>query len=298
MKNDHQRLKEQPKLLYIMGGARSGSTILEVLLANNPNVFGAGELTYLIEDGYLANKNCSCGCSCDKCKVWSKVFAQDNLVKIGALAPSTNNKRFDRHKGLFFRFGIGKINVILTEHNQFCWAMIDNLIIQEGVDVVVDSSKYASRAINLYSYRSSDVGVICLTRSAAGMIDSFSKKNKGEQTPKSFLSAALYIFSVNISFLWARRVFGDSCLVISFEQLMEDPVSVLVNMGEWSGISFDNAKNILDAGKAFDIGHIVTGNRLRNAKSIKFNASNISIKRNFNVFERAIIWCLDLLRPR
>jgi hypothetical protein len=230
--------------------------------------------------------------------VWSKVFAQANFVETGALAASTSNERFDRHKGLFYRFGIGNTNVLLTEHNQFCWAMIDNLIIQEGVDVVVDSSKYASRAINLYSYRSSDVGVICLTRSAAGMIDSFSKKNKGEQTPKSFLSAALYIFSVNISFWWARRIFSDSCLVISFEQLMKDPVSVLIDVGEWSGISLENSKNILVEGGEFDVGHIVTGNRLRNNKSIKFNASNISIKRKFNVIERAIIWCLDLLRPQ
>ena len=84
----------------------------------------------------------------------------------------------------------------LKDHNEFCWALIDNLIIQEGVDIVVDSSKYASRAINLYSYRSRNMGVICLTRSAAGMIDSFSKQNKNEQGPKPFLSAALYIFSI------------------------------------------------------------------------------------------------------
>lgn len=297
MKNDRQRLKQRPKLLYIMGGARSGSTILEVLLANNPAIFGAGELTHLIEDGFLANKNCSCGCPCHKCNVWSKVFTQANIFENNALVFSTNNKRFDRHKGLLLSFATSNDNSALSEHNEFSWTMIDNLITQENVAAIVDSSKYANRAINLYNYRSDDVGIICLTRSSSGMIDSFSKKNKEEQAPKSFLSAALYIFSVNISFWWAKRVFGDSCLAISFEQLMKDPISVLNDVGEWSGLSVENTKNMLDVEDKFQTGHIVTGNRIRSAKTIKFNPSKIVIHRKFNVFERSIIWCLDLLRP-
>ena len=62
-----------PKVLYIMGTARSGSTILEILLSKGKGVFGAGELTSLIQDGFIENKQCSCGSSCADCDVWGRV---------------------------------------------------------------------------------------------------------------------------------------------------------------------------------------------------------------------------------
>ncbi|MEY8197657.1 MAG: hypothetical protein RPS47_00265 [Colwellia sp.] len=297
MKNEVQQLKDIPALIYIMGGARSGSTILEILLSNNPDIFGAGEMTHLIEDVCLANKICSCGSSCSECDVWSGVFYQKSKIVNNALYLSENSKKYDRHKGLIRRYGFGQINKSLQAHNQFSWEVVDTINAQENTRTVVDSSKYASRAMNLFDCRKNGIAVICLTRSAAGMIDSFSKKNKGEQAPKSFLSAAMYIFSVNLSFWLARRKFGDRCLLIKFETLMQDPESVLAKISAWSKISVENSRNILKANGSFDVGHIVTGNRLRSESNIKFNASKISIGRSYNHFERAIIKMLDLFRP-
>ena len=39
-----------------MGTARSGTTILEILLSYGRNTFGAGEITALIQDGFIENK--------------------------------------------------------------------------------------------------------------------------------------------------------------------------------------------------------------------------------------------------
>ena len=42
-----------PDILYIMGPGRSGTTVLHILLANNPGFFGMGEITHVFRDAFL-----------------------------------------------------------------------------------------------------------------------------------------------------------------------------------------------------------------------------------------------------
>jgi len=63
-----------PDIIYIMGTGRSGTTILEVLLTNNARIVGAGELKHIFRDGFLANRQCSCGHATLDCAMWSAVL--------------------------------------------------------------------------------------------------------------------------------------------------------------------------------------------------------------------------------
>ncbi|MGH2813141.1 MAG: sulfotransferase [Actinomycetota bacterium] len=73
--------QETPKVLYIAGWGRSGTTLLDNLLGQLYGFFSAGELRYLWERGLIEERLCGCGRPVSECPVWSKV-----LAKLGGIA--------------------------------------------------------------------------------------------------------------------------------------------------------------------------------------------------------------------
>lgn len=64
------------KLLYIGGYGRSGSTLLELLLAASPDVVACGEI--VIAARRQNAPRCSCGKSREDCALWGRVFTQSH----------------------------------------------------------------------------------------------------------------------------------------------------------------------------------------------------------------------------
>lgn len=67
-----------PKITYILGAGRSGSTVLERLLASAPGVVGVGEVATLWRRPF-ADLTCSCGAPAPECEFWSDVRAKAGL---------------------------------------------------------------------------------------------------------------------------------------------------------------------------------------------------------------------------
>lgn len=65
-----------PKVLFILGWARSGSTLLDNVLGQVEGFFSAGELRWLWER-VLEDRRCSCGEPLGTCPLWSTVLAQE-----------------------------------------------------------------------------------------------------------------------------------------------------------------------------------------------------------------------------
>lgn len=59
----------RPKEIYILGFGHSGSTLLDIMLSNHPNVIGVGEIYKLHRYGWIANEDrrCACGVLHYKC---------------------------------------------------------------------------------------------------------------------------------------------------------------------------------------------------------------------------------------
>jgi len=80
-----------PRYIYILSDKRSGSTVLENLLAQMDGVFSSGELR-LLQGHYLKkgagedwNWNCTCGVNIQDCEIWSRVAS--SLVDKPTLIP-------------------------------------------------------------------------------------------------------------------------------------------------------------------------------------------------------------------
>mgnify|MGYP006275298421 CR=1 FL=1 len=73
----------KPHIIYILGSGHSGSTILQYLLAGNPNVVGLGEVRQMADGRGWNNEadDCSCGNAVQACPLWQGL--QANPVEEG-----------------------------------------------------------------------------------------------------------------------------------------------------------------------------------------------------------------------
>ncbi len=276
--NETNRQNSLPRVLYIMGTARSGSTVLEILLSANPNVFGAGEVTALVQDGFIENRECSCGQPCLSCSLWGQVVSALNVDKGLLHQWATLQKKIDWHDG-WVRQCIGAISQKSREQYKFFnLHLLKCMSAVTEAPVIVDSSKYAGRALALKRIMEVDIRVICLTRSPAGLMASFQKLNKSEQRPKGSFEALMYYLVTMASLRITIGMLGRRVTSIHYEDLLAHPEETLRKIEVWSGVDLTNARQRLQAKKAFPVGHLVTGNRIRKEGEIHFKPDMLGAK--------------------
>lgn len=261
-----------PDILYVMGTGRSGTTILDVMLSNNPGITGGGEMTHIFKHGFLENRQCSCGKKALECEVWGKVLVTTGWSRADCTRLAKLVTTLEAHSK-FSSLWMGITNKRDIERYQAAHrALFQAVVAFTGAEVVVDSSKYESRALLFTRLFPAQVKVVCITRSAAGLIAAFRKKNDDEEqvSSKSLFAVTAYYGYVLLCMRVLRARLGTGCLVIRFEDLQRDPAAVLSRIEAWSGYQLTNAKEKLKNGGHFTISHIVSGNRLRKRRTVKF----------------------------
>jgi hypothetical protein len=267
-------LADMPEILYVMGTGRSGTTILEVLLTNDEGISGTGELKHIIRDGFIRDLPCACGKLGHECELWSGVLKLAGWNKEDCARYGQAIEALESHQN-FARVFLGAINRKKAAlHEEATTTIFRSVRRLTGSRVVVDSSKYPARALLLARMYPDKVRVLCVTRSAAGLIAAFQKKNDAEQRPKSRFAAAAYYLYVLLCMRLVRARLGKRCFTIRFEDLGRDPIGVLTRIETWSGISLARARAKIASAEWFQVGHIVTGNRLRKGGKVKFDPSS------------------------
>lgn len=257
----------EPTIIYIMGTARSGTTVLEILLAQSDEVFGAGEISGLLQDGYIDNDVCSCGSRFDSCEVWSIVRGLVQITPADAHSLHLESKKHERHTGVLA--SLAGLNKISAKYSEFNESLFSALFSVTNSRAVVDSSKYSGRALSLVKLFDKNVRVIWLTRSPSGIFASFEKKNKVEQKEKSRLAAFSYVLYVTfVSFIVKKRL-GGKCLLVSYESLLNSPENELRVIQKWSGVDLTKSITLAAEQGELGVGHLITGNRLRKNATIR-----------------------------
>lgn len=284
------------RLLYIMGTARSGSTILEILLAQTKDAFGAGELSYLVQDGLIAHKDCSCGTSFQKCPVWGRIQEVLGIPKTLYEDWEKLQRSVDWHPG-FFRQCFGLLGSKERErYTKYNLALLQAIREVTEAAIIVDSSKYAGRALALGRMEGIDLWVLCLTRDPEGLMASFQKPNEDEQLPKRPLAVLFYymvtLFSLRMaSFLLDKQ----QIYLLRYEDLVADPRIVLKSIGRWAKIDLSKAEFHLKEQSAFSVGHLITANRLRKQGAIRFDPI-MNRKRSKEFSARLIVFLMKIWR--
>lgn len=281
---------EGSKVLYIAGYGRSGSTVLDVVLGNHPDMVSVGELTYLADDWSDPDRSCACGAPYVHCDFWNDL---SDVVSFPSEDTASVVRAVERRRStLPVLFDLldaeAKEQYRATQQRLFRY-------ITEVSDksIVVDSSKSAGDAAMRFYALSElaglDVYVLHLVRDGLSTVASCVRKGsnwalEGHRPPPAMpgLRAAVGWTVANLwTMMLARRYFPrDRYLRVHFEDLIADPACTLERIGAFVGVDVDVLIDRIECNDAFDVGHNVGGNRVRMKKKIQLETQNENCRKD------------------
>ena len=163
------------KVLFVGGEGRSGSTVLERLLATDPHTCAIGEGKNLFERGVGSGELCGCGRPVPECELWSVVG--ERLVggwdspegrDLVAFFTRFNSPRKIPATVLGRGADVRRARAVAAE-------LYPLLAEVSGRQVIVDSSKHPAWAYVLAGTGTVDLRVVHLVRHPSGVVQSWSR---------------------------------------------------------------------------------------------------------------------------
>ncbi len=165
------------KIIFIAGDGRSGSTLLEGILANADDSVSIGEC-HRFWTRYVENKShCGCGEPIRECELWGAVHSE-----LSAKFPDYDPKQFMYEVREFQRYkNFKQMPQLLKEErwarfSEIVAAFYETIAAHSEKNTIIDSSKSIPWARLLQSFTQFDVRVIHLERNLAGVANSWKKK--------------------------------------------------------------------------------------------------------------------------
>ncbi|MBW2107272.1 MAG: sulfotransferase [Deltaproteobacteria bacterium] len=178
-------------IIFIASDARSGSTMLDLLLSSHTEIESVGELRHL-QEYYTNNESCMCGRPITECHFWSSVEGEvsrdSQFVKHNGLKSLQTKIRKGKHRmhqylpsfiEIFLIFASKKM---ATKWGKYFPAVRDAMVTAEncihiceavsrvsGCPYIVDSSKWAEQFKAVYLLRPDLIKVIYLVRDGRGV---------------------------------------------------------------------------------------------------------------------------------
>jgi hypothetical protein len=208
----------RPKVIYVMGAGRSGSTILGVALGNCENVFYAGEL-----DKWLMRSGTPALAGAERASFWEQVRSDVG----GSDLFGFQARSLERSSALF---SIGKRRAarrLRERYRQVSEDLFRAIARASGATYVVDSSHYPLRARELQSLAGIDLYLVFLVRDPRGVVASF---NRDDVVERRF-----NIPTTNV-YLWLTHLLSLSVflrhprerrVLLRHEDLLSEPRGVL-----------------------------------------------------------------------
>ncbi|MBN1827215.1 MAG: sulfotransferase [Candidatus Eisenbacteria bacterium] len=270
---------DDPTILYIMGRGHSGSTTLDLVLGNHPEVVTAGEIT----NGFrVPDCPCTCGARLDECPFWGPVRRE-----LGERHPDTSWEEFGRMLG---RIDMPqRIPAILTGVGLPAWVkdrylpmnrdLYATIARRAGARFVVDSSKDLARAALLLK-RFRKAKVIHMVRDGRGELWSRLKRLRAgkpfqvlrrdthpkHHAPAMALTAWAWAASNSLSILYGWMNPGRVHRLF-YEDLCENPRREIERLGRFLDLDLSEMAGRIERGEPFSFGHNVSGSILLAAES-------------------------------
>lgn len=268
---------EPAKIIYILGGGHSGSTLLDLILGSSDQAFSVGELIYVdFYKGYKTEKShrlvrgrvCTCEEHFDECPFWSNVeFDQtDNVAKHETLSESLRilvNIINPLERWMKMGFRIGPNRVVYSR------ILRQALTIKPDVRFIVDSSKDPRRLYELIhdpEIGPKKLAVIHLVRDGRAYIYSHQKAERLEagRDRRGTIECLVEWIIINILSRRLIRKYKLSAFTLSYDRFAERPNGNLKKLGEFLG--FDIFADIALQRIEKTVYHNVHGNPMRHRR--------------------------------
>jgi hypothetical protein len=265
-----------PKILFVVGMARSGSTLLTALLNEVPGFAGLGE-THVYWELAGSEARCGCGENLDACPVWGALHRAHGEQSVdfdemrGAFRafvrprPSSQLRRLRARKG---GAGAGRLERYLEATE----AVYSWLAQRTGSAVLVDSTKLPAAADLTAAMATTDVYLVHLVRDPRAVAHSLAGKRReaagGDLGPLRHLGVvarAALDWTLRNAYVEAnlRRLSSRRYLRLRFEDLTREPRGTLARLLEFVGA--EPAPDVFATADTIELGenHIITGDRVR-----------------------------------
>lgn len=246
----------QPRVVYLGGLGRSGTTLLERLLGELPGACSAGEVIHLWQRGIAEGEGCGCGKPLPDCEFWQEV----GRAAFGSLA------RVDVHRFNELRFMVDRNRYIprlaapvlrpslrraVGEYTGYFQRLYTAIAEISGCQVVVDSSKHPSLAFCLRWNSDLDLRVVHVVRDSRAVAYSWTQlvlrpESAADPYMQTYSPAtAAGLWNAQNGALQVLAAEGVPTLRIRYEDLVTEPAAMLRKIAEFAGIAAG------DAGPAF-----------------------------------------------
>jgi len=210
---------QQMKVIYVMGTARSGSTILGVTLGNCENIFYAGEL-----GGWLVKSGISSLGGAERTRFWSTV--RDEVKDAEDLFGDEAQSALEESLSLFRVRKWPLRRQLRDRYRRIAEELYLAIGRAAGVTHIVDTSSHPLRARQLRQLDRIDLYLVFLVREPQSVVASFT--TPPAQFSKSKVVTNAYIWLTNMLslfvFLRHRR---DRRIFIRYEDFIANPGSTL-----------------------------------------------------------------------
>ena len=269
-----------PRVVYVAGMGRSGSTVLERLLGQLPGTCPAGELVHLWHRGVIEGERCGCGEAFPDCPFWAKVgaVAFDGWGNVDPGRVIRLRNRVDRARLVPLLAAARARRTLQPELDEYVgyylrvYAAIGQV---SGSHLVIDSSKHASLAFCLRGRADLDLRVIHLIRDSRAVAYSWGKSVPRPETATEdrmwtypAASAGLRWDVQNAAIQLLSRA-GTPTLRVRYEDFVRDPAATVHRIAAFAGLDCGAEFPFLGTGEAgtwwadLDTAHTVSGNPMR-----------------------------------
>jgi hypothetical protein len=221
--------RSRPKVLYVMGTGRSGSTFLGVALGNCANVFFAGELDKWLVRGGTPQPEGE-----ERSRFWSEVQREvDGAELFGGAA----HRSLERSSALFRLGAWSERRRLRRRYRRISEDLYRAVSHTAGATRIVDTSHYPLRARELQALEGIELYLLFLSRDPHSVVASLDRRDVAERR-FGVLAANAYLWLTDLISVYVflghpreRRLF------IRYEDFVGDPERALRAILDLTGSS-------------------------------------------------------------
>jgi Sulfotransferase family len=282
----------RPRVLYVMGAGRSGSSTLGITLGNCDGVFYAGEL-----DNWLVRSGVPQVEDPERLRFWEGVREQlDDPRAAESLFGSEAQRTIERSVSLLRVHKWGARRRLRKRYRAVAEDLYGAVTRAAGTDALADTSHYPLRARELQKLTGVDLYLIFLVRDPQGVVASFNRQDVGEFT-KSTLHTNIYLW---VTHLLSIAVFlkqpRAKRLLVRYEDFLADPAATVARILALGGGPQVPPPDF----SALEIGFPLQGNRVTRSRTISLKPSTDAVPRTSTTTRLAqgpLMAAMSLLRP-
>jgi hypothetical protein len=278
-----------PRVVYLGGFGRSGSTLLERMLGELPGVCAVGEVAHMWQRSIVDGERCGCGEPFGICPFWrevgQKAFGGWADLDVGRVAELRSAVDRSRYIPLLATPAIPQsLRRRLDEYVGYYLRVYSAIADVSGCPTVVDSSKHASLAFCLRWHAELDLRVVHVVRDSRAVAFSWARRvSRPDAASDSYMTTyspatAAGLWNAQNCALQLLAMEGVPTLRVRYEDLVAAPEVTLTAIADFAGIAAGEEKLGFLGGDAtarwadLTVAHTASGNPMR------FSTGRIAIR--------------------